>query len=180
MFRYVNDVSTLAQNIIKSSCLNFNAAVDATLGNGHDTDFLAGIFEKVYSFDIQKQCINNYVHKNKDNVILINDSHENIEKHINGAIDCAMFNLGFLPGGDKCITTKYESTLKAIDSALKLLRSNGIITIALYPGHEAGKLERDHIIYFASNLPKHTFGVLHQKFINRKNNPPELLVIEKK
>lgn len=51
-----------------------------------------------------------------------------------------MFNLGFLPGGDKTVTTTYESTVKALGHCLNLLNFNGIVTVALYPGHTAGKI----------------------------------------
>ncbi|MDP4090387.1 MAG: class I SAM-dependent methyltransferase [Bacillota bacterium] len=179
MFKYVNDVSNIAHNIIKNT-ISRNTALDATLGNGFDTDFLSALFKRVYSFDIQKHCIENYKQKHIDNVTLINDSHANMDIYIKEPIDFAMFNLGFLPGGDKSITTNYESTVKALESTLKLLTCNGIVTIALYPGHEAGKIERDRLLRYAAFLPKQVYGVLHHSFINRENNPPELRVIEKK
>jgi hypothetical protein len=180
MFRYVSDVSNIAQNIIKTYCMSFDVSMDATLGNGHDTDFLSSLFNKVYSFDIQEQCILNYQRNNKRNVILINDSHEKVLEYVKEEIDCAMYNLGFLPGGDKNITTNYESSLVSIEKSLKLLKPNGIITIALYTGHDAGKQEKVHLLDYISTLPKGSFGVLHHTFLNRHNNPPELLVIEKK
>jgi len=33
---------------------------------------------------------------------------------------------------------------------------------------------------FLRELPKNKFGVMEHRFINRKNNPPILVVIEKK
>jgi hypothetical protein len=180
MFRYVSDVSEIAQNIVKNFCPNLRVAVDATLGNGHDTDFLSSMFDKVYAFDIQDQCITNYRNRNNNNVILINDSHENISEHVNESIDCVMFNLGFLPGGNKEITTNFESTIAGIESSLALLNPQGIMTIAMYPGHEAGSIEKVHVINYIKELPKSTYAVLYHTFINRQNNPPELLVIEKK
>ena len=180
MFRYVSDVSEIAQNIIKNFSPNSRVAIDATLGNGHDTDFLTSFFDTVYSFDIQKQCILNYKNKNNKNAILINDSHEKIVEYVKEPVDCVMFNLGFLPGGSKQITTNYKSTIAGIEGSLKILVPQGIMTIAVYPGHEAGSIEKMHVLNFISNLPKSTYGVLHHTFINRQNNPPELLVIEKK
>ncbi|WP_163192682.1 tRNA (mnm(5)s(2)U34)-methyltransferase [Clostridium thermarum] len=180
MFRYVNDVSNIAQNIIQNYCRNYDIAIDATLGNGHDTDFLSSLFKRVYSFDIQKQCILKYKAYNRKNVVLINDSHEKIHQYVREEIDCAMYNLGFLPGGDKNITTNYKSTLLSIEDSLTLLKPNGLITIAIYTGHDTGKLEKNHLLHFVKNLPKNTYGVLHHTFLNRHNNPPELLVIEKK
>lgn len=180
MFKYVGDISKIAHNIIKSYSENNNVALDGTLGNGFDCNFLSELFKTVYAFDIQSTAIENYAKKNKENVILINDSHENITTYIKEDIDVAMFNLGFLPGGDKSITTKSESTIKSINSTLELLRSGGIITIAVYVGHDEGKKESVELLTFISQLPKDIFGVMTHRFVNRNDNAPFLIVIEKK
>lgn len=180
MFRYVSDVNELSHYIIKNFSCNFNIAVDATLGNGYDTDFLSNNFLKVYSFDIQQCAIKTYENKNINNVILINDSHENFIKYINEKVNCIMYNLGFLPGGDKNITTKYESTLMSLESSLNIIDKGGLITIALYRGHEEGKKEENAVINFVQNLPKEKYGVMLHSFINRNNSAPFLIVIEKK
>ena len=44
MFKYVSDVSNIYHNIITSFIENKNIAIDATLGNGHDCDFLSELF----------------------------------------------------------------------------------------------------------------------------------------
>lgn len=180
MFKYVSDVSKLSHYIVKNFSYKFNIAVDATLGNGYDTDFLSDNFLKVYSFDIQKCAIDAYKNKNIDNVILVNHSHEDFSKYINEKVDCIMYNLGFLPGGDKNITTKCESTLMSLESSLGILDKGGLITIALYRGHEEGKKEENVVLSFAQNLPKDKFGVMLHSFINRNNIAPFLIVIEKK
>ncbi|WP_373898418.1 tRNA (mnm(5)s(2)U34)-methyltransferase [Haloimpatiens sp. FM7315] len=179
MFEYANSVSELAQFIIKNYCRNFNFAVDATLGNGHDTDFLSTLFSKVYSFDIQKCAIDNYKKSNKNNVKLINDSHEYIDKYIEEKIDCFIYNLGYLPGGDKSITTKANSTLNSIIKATKIINNNGIIAICMYVGHQEGEKEKNCILNFVQELSKKNFNVTLHKYINRTNNPPMLLIIEK-
>ncbi|MBC2581352.1 class I SAM-dependent methyltransferase [Clostridium sp. DJ247] len=180
MFKYVLDVSSLSHYIVKNFCNKFDFAVDATLGNGYDTDFLCSYFSKVYSFDIQSDAVNAYRSKEKNNVLLINDSHENFNEYISENIDCIMYNLGFLPGGDKNITTTWQSTLKSLECGLKILENGGIITLALYRGHEEGKKEEKAILNFVENLPKNKYGVLLHSFLNRDNNPPLLIVIEKK
>lgn len=179
MFKYINDVSNIAHNVIKNHCVNFNTALDATLGNGYDTDFLSSQFDTVFAFDIQEQCVINYKNKANNKVILIHDSHENVDKYINKGLDCAMYNLGFLPGGNKELTTSYETTLKSIEKTLLLLNPQGILTIAIYPGHQSGREEKEHLLNYCSKLPKNKFAVLYSQFINRQNNPPELLIIEK-
>lgn len=182
MFRYVGDISSLAHDIIKNYSLKFDVALDATLGNGNDTRFLDGIFKKTYSFDIQKECIDNYKKENPSNkVILINDSHENLKDHIKSEkLDAVMFNLGFLPGGDKSITTEGETSLKAIIASLDLLIEGGIMTIACYIGHDKGKEEYEIIKKFLCNIDKAKYGVMEQSFLNRSSVAPRLIVVEKK
>lgn len=180
MFRYVSDVSELSHHIVKNFCYKFDTAVDATLGNGYDTDFLSKHFSKVYSFDIQECAVKAYESKNIDNVVLINDSHEKFDKYINEKIDCIMYNLGFLPGGDKSVTTRYGSTLASLKSSLEIIDKGAIITIALYRGHDEGKKEESAVLNFAQNLPKDKYGVMLHSFINRNNNAPFLIIIEKK
>ncbi|MCT8975549.1 class I SAM-dependent methyltransferase [Clostridium sp. CX1] len=180
MYKYVTDVNKLSHHIIKEFCNKFDIAIDATLGNGHDTDFLSEIFGKVYSFEIQTSAVRAYKEKNKNNVIVIEDSHEEIKKYIKENVDCVMYNLGFLPGGNKDITTKSNSTINSLKESIDLLNSGGIITIALYRGHEEGKREETAVLDFVENLPKEVFGVMLHSYVNRLNNPPYLIVIEKK
>ena len=57
---------------------------------------------------------------------------------------CAVFNLGYLPGGDKSITTNGHSTISAIEQLLELLKENGLIVLVVYHGHPEGKTEKVH------------------------------------
>ncbi|GAA0120699.1 MAG: class I SAM-dependent methyltransferase [Clostridium argentinense] len=180
MFKYVNDVSSLSQYIIKNYSINYNTAIDGTLGNGHDTDFLSSIFNKVYSFDIQNAAIENYAEKKRENVILIKDCHSKLKEYVKENVDVVMYNLGFLPGGDKSITTEASTTLTSIESSLEILNSGGIITIAIYIGHEEGEKEGKEILEYVSRLPKDRYGVMLHKVINRSEKAPQLIVIEKK
>ncbi len=178
MFNYVGDISNLAHDIIKKYLKGFDTAVDATLGNGYDTDFLSKHFKKVYSFDIQHSAVEKYRASAPDNVILINKSHENLKEHVAEKPDCIIYNLGFLPGGDKTITTTSISTLISLQKASELINEGGLICIAIYTGHDEGKREKDAILKFAEELPKRQFGVMLHSFINRTNSPM-LLVIER-
>lgn len=180
MFKYVGDLSDIAQNVVKAYVENKNIAIDATLGNGHDTDFLSEEFQKVYSFDIQEIAVENYKKKKKENVLLLNDSHHKLKEYIKEDVDCVMYNLGFLPGGDKNITTTSETTLKSIEVALEMLKSGGIITIGIYIGHDEGENEGNKVLQFLEKLPKNKYGVLLHKFINRSKSAPMLAIIEKK
>lgn len=180
MFKYVSEVSEISHYIINTFVSKKEIAVDATLGNGYDTDFLSENFKKVYSFDIQKCACDNYKEKKKSNVKLINDSHHLLKSYINEKVSCIMYNLGFLPGGDKTITTNYETSLESIKEGLELLISGGIMTICIYRGHEEGKKEEKMILEYVKQLPKDRFGAMNHEVLNRSENAPILVVIEKK
>ena len=179
MFKYVSDVSVLAHNIISEYVENKNVAVYENLGNGYDCDFLYLFFKKVYAFEIQKEACEKYIDKN-NNVIIINESHHKIDEFVNEEINCICYNLGYLPGGNKQITTLAETSLKSIQLSLNLLSSNGIMAIAIYRGHNEGKEEESCIIKYLRNLPKNKFGVMLHECINRSDKSPLLVIVEKK
>ncbi|WP_040211812.1 tRNA (mnm(5)s(2)U34)-methyltransferase [Clostridium polynesiense] len=182
MFNYVGDISELSHHIIRNFCMNKNYAVDATLGNGYDTVFLYSLFKKITAFDIQQEAIESFKsnYGNNDTVDLICDSHSNIDKYIKEKADCIMYNLGYWPGGNKDITTMAYSTLESLKKALILLNSGGIISIAMYVGHNEGEKEEAFIMDFVENLPKNIYGVMLHKYLNRSKISPRLIIIEKK
>lgn len=91
-----------------------------------------------------------------------------------------IFNLGYLPGGDKKVTTRTEDTLLAVQQALSIIAPGGIVTLVLYPGHEEGAREREALLEFAKELPASRFHAAYVGFPNQKKNPPEILWITKK
>ena len=179
MYKYVNSISDISHFIIDSYLENKTVAIDATLGNGHDTDYLSGKFQKVYAFDIQKGPCEIYINKAKDNVKVINDSHHKLNEYVKEPVDCIIYNLGYLPGGDKNITTNYETSLLSIKIGLQLLNYGGIMAICIYKGHNEGKREEACILSYVKNLPKNEFGVMNHSYLNRNINAPSLIIIEK-
>ncbi|AOR23437.1 tRNA (mnm(5)s(2)U34)-methyltransferase [Clostridium taeniosporum] len=179
-FNYVADISNISHYIIREFLDNKMIAVDATLGNGYDTEFLSNNFKMIYSFDIQENACKEYLKKQKDNVMIINDSHELLDKYIKEEVDCIMYNLGFLPGGNKEITTQHITSLKSIKLGLKLLKHGGLMTICIYRGHNEGKEEEHYILDYLKTLDKGEFGVMHHSFLNRSKTSPILVVVEKK
>ncbi len=154
-----------------------NISVDFTLGRGNDTIFLSENFNYVYSFDLQKECIDDFELKNIQNVKLFLDSHENVDKYIDG-FDCGMYNLGYLPGSNKEITTNAESTLISLYKAVNILNIGGFISIVLYIGHNQGKRESQEVLEFCSRLDNKRFNVAYLNLLN-KNNSPSLVLINK-
>lgn len=164
--------------------------VDATMGNGHDTVFLAGLVGeagKVYAFDIQNQALQTTQAKLLqkaliDRVTLISDGHENIKNYLgkNEVIQAAIFNLGYLPRSDKTIITKPSTTLQALRVLCSHLGKKGRILIVAYYGHDGGLEELHQVENFCQKLPQDEFQTLTYRFLNQKNQPPILFCIERK
>lgn len=141
-----------AHQIVGEVVLPGDVAIDATAGNGHDTVFLAGrvgATGRVYSLDIQAEAIEKtrarLLAADLANVELIQRDHAGladlVPTQLRGSIRAIVFNLGFLPGGDKSIITRVGSTVKAIRSALDILMPGGVLTVIAYPGHPGGAEE---------------------------------------
>jgi hypothetical protein len=161
-----------------------DTAVDFTMGNGHDTEFLSktvGEKGRVYAFDIQEAAIASTRENLKkgecpENYTLIHDSHHNCKSYVEGKIKAGMFNLGYLPGGDKNITTMRATTMPAIEAAISMLDRDAILSIAIYPGHEEGDLEGKMVEDYLSSLDRFTYSIAQIKIINSPTSPYFMIV----
>jgi 16S rRNA C1402 N4-methylase RsmH len=168
-----------------------DTVVDATIGNGHDTVFLAKLVGNnghVFGFDIQETAVLNTADRLKyeqleKRVTIVHRGHEHIKTtvpaHLHGKISGAIFNLGYLPGGDKTIVTVPDTTISAIEQLLEIMKPEGIIVIVIYHGHEEGQVERDVLMNYVTKIDPCVAHVLEYKFINKLNNPPYIVAIEK-
>jgi tRNA1(Val) A37 N6-methylase TrmN6 len=179
-----------AQRAVAESLHAGGIAVDATAGNGHDALFLAssvGAKGKVYAFDIQQAALSAAAKRLEQagllmRVELIRAGHETMATHLPperlGRIDAVMFNLGYLPGGDKSLITAAETTLQALDAAATLLAPGGVLTILAYPGHRGGAAETAAVRRWCGMLHGEAFSVQHL-FVPDKSNAPQLWVVRK-
>lgn len=177
----------LAHSKIKEIIKVGDCCIDATLGNGHDSLFLAQQISplgRVFSFDIQESAIHEAGSKLDaaglgEFVSLVHDCHTNIEERIpiqyRGEIAIAMYNLGYLPGGDHSIKTIYETTTNSLLTTYELMKPSGLISVLCYRGHAGGAKELDEVEKLCS-VQKWIF----EKF-EGSNNPtsPVLIVIRK-
>jgi tRNA G37 N-methylase Trm5 len=169
---------------------NGDIVIDATMGNGFDTLFLAqgvGDTGRVYAFDVQANAIEStQIRLAEEGVIdrvrLINDDHANLSAYLKdehvAEIRCAMFNLGYLPGSDKAHQTNPESTIKSLDSAVSLLSKQGIVSILAYTGHTGGREEAERVKAWVMSLSKSQFDVSIKIPMSKSKSPPEWIVIE--
>lgn len=186
MFKVLSNTVKIAHGVISRHIPVGAIVIDATVGNGHDTLFLARCVGKtghVYGFDIQEQAIENTLELLErenclETVSLYKASHENMKLFVKEPVDLIVFNLGYLPGGDRNITTRPEATLAAVTEGLSLLKSGGLMIIVVYTGHPGGQEERDLLEANLSGLDKGIFCVGKLYFINRKQ-APYLIIVEK-
>lgn len=185
---FLNNAVNVARMIISHKVSAGDVVVDATMGNGNDTLFLAelvGAHGKVYGFDIQQLAVDNTIellkeHKCLKQVKIIHAGHEQMDEYIDQKVKLVLFNLGYLPGADKEITTRPDTSLPAIEKALSLLDDHGLVLLVIYHGHEDGRLEKIIIEDFAKKLFQKEYNVFSYDLINQANNPPILIGIEKR
>lgn len=177
----------LAQDALRQALTPGAHVVDATMGNGHDTCFLAELVGEtghVTAFDLQADAVERTRQLLEsqgmlDRCTLHCLGHQHMEEVVQGPLDAVMFNLGWLPGGDKSITTHWNTTRQAADAALRLLRPQGLLTLCVYPGHPAGDEERQCLTAYFATLRPQEYNVLHQKFLNAGPGAPECFLVQK-
>lgn len=173
------DLLELHKQFLLTHIKEGDTVVDFTMGNGHDTEFLSktvGEQGHVYAFDIQQAAVDSTARNLEaagcpKNYTLICDSHHNVKKYVSCKIKGGMFNLGWLPGGDKSITTMRETTMPAIEAAIELLDTDGILNIAVYPGHPEGDAEGKMIEEYLSSLSRFKVCATKVKIVNSESSP---------
>lgn len=166
--------------------------IDATCGNGHDTLALSkacGEQGSVLAVDLQEQAIRNSRRllsgEGVSNTTFVHGDFLYLENYVTEHFSdkrprAVVFNLGYLPGGDKSVTTTAESSAAAVRQALSLIEPGGIVMAVLYWGHTEGKKERDAVLHLAQTLSPKEYHAAYTSFPNQKKNPPEVLWITKK
>ncbi|QYY35911.1 class I SAM-dependent methyltransferase [Ruficoccus sp. ZRK36] len=185
-------MTAMAQKMIAEVIEPGDIAIDATVGNGLDTFFLAdrvGPDGHVIGFDIQEMAH----HRTNlmlgeagllTRVRLVRTGHENMDDHMpgnwQGHIKAVMFNLGYLPRGDKSIITRPETTVPALESAANCLCAGGRMSIVIYPGHEGGADEAAKVMEWADTLDKMEFESELIASPKASDNAPRLLVVTRR
>jgi SAM-dependent methyltransferase len=177
----------LAHFFLRQKVQQGDLAVDATCGNGFDTLLLAelaGEGGKVWGFDIQPTAIaatRALLEREgrASNVELIEAGHETLADFVSPGLAAVVFNLGYLPGGDTALITSAGNTISALDQAALLLKKGGIITVALYTGHQGGPEEAAVVENWAAALPPKNFNTWSSRQLNRPPIAPYLILVEK-
>ncbi len=179
------DLTGLHKHFILEHLKDGEAAVDFTMGNGNDTLFLSrtvGKSGRVYAFDIQEEAListRKLLEENgaPENYTLICASHHLVKDYVKEPIKAGMFNLGYLPrSGRKSVTTMRETTMPAVEAAIDLLAPDGVLIIAIYPGHEEGALEGEMLREYFSRLSRFRICPSEFKILNSPTSPYFFLV----
>ncbi|MCD4826803.1 MAG: class I SAM-dependent methyltransferase [Acholeplasmataceae bacterium] len=178
-----HQILDIAHLQMKNYITKDDVVIDMTMGNGFDTLYLAGLSKFVYAFDIQETALEHTHKKLFDNQLsnykLILDSHENILSYVK-KFKYVVYNLGYLPNGDKHITTKKESTLSSLKTVLTHVDEKGMVFMMIYPAHEAGKIESLSIEQYLESIDHEQFKVIKTYLPFQEHMPPYLITIYKK
>ncbi len=170
-------------------------AVDGTCGNGHDTLFLAkelaalrpgGGFH-LLGFDVQEAALAATRARLKaanalEGVRLLREGHECLAGFLPEDAVCAaaVYNLGFLPGSDKRLTTRAGTTLAALRAVADILAPGGVLSVHAYAGHPGGQEEATAVDAWFSALPYTVWTVARYSHCNKARNPEILFLAERK
>jgi predicted methyltransferase len=164
-------------------------AIDATVGNGHDTLFLArqvGATGHVHGFDVQAPALAFAAARLRaaglaDRVTLIQAGHETMSARLSatlpGRVRAIMFNLGYLPGSDKTCITRTISTLQALEQGLALLAPGGVLSVLAYRGHAGGAEEADAVAGWLPGLDGMRYAVHRHDSGGGRAPGPELCLV---
>lgn len=176
----------LVHDILSYHVKDGDICIDATLGRGYDTSFLCSLTPsgKVIGFDIQEDAVNS------SRELLVKDGFSNAELHLEShanmgnyaleeSVSTIVFNLGYLPKGDHSVYTRAESTIPAIESGLRLLKSGGLMVVSVYYGGDSGYEEKDALMPYLESIDSSKYQVLKVDFFNWTKDPPIPIFIRK-
>ena len=155
--------------------------VDATCGNGHDTQFLctlAGPAGHVLGLDIQQQAVDNTNARlaaagyGAVGRAVLHDHARLAELVQPGTADCVLFNFGWLPGAEHDVHSTADGSVPALRAALEALRPGGVLAAVLYSGKVIGDAEKQAALAFFKALPLTQYTVLVCEFANWAQTAP--------
>ena len=189
----LKSIISFAHALLEDAVTPGDTVIDCTMGNGNDTLFLANLVGKaghVLAFDIQESALENTKKRLEQHgiadtqVSLIQASHADLAQHIpagaRGKVKAAIFNLGYLLGGDKQICTLPHTTIAALEALRSAVAAGGMIVLVVYPGHAEGEREASEVLEYCKHLPRDEMNVVAYQILNNPNSPPFVIALEKR
>ena len=169
------------QDFLAARLVHPQLCVDATCGNGHDTQFLctlAGPAGRVLGLDIQQQAVDNTNARlaaagyGAVGRAVLHDHARLAELVQPGTADCVLFNFGWLPGAEHDVHSTADGSVPALRAALEALRPGGVLAAVLYSGKVIGDAEKQAALAFFKALPLTRYTVLVCEFANWAQTAP--------
>lgn len=191
-FKHVPHLRDLSRAFVGQAVKPGDWTLDGTAGNGHDTLFLVNLVGdagKVFAFDVQQAALDKTLARLEATGVghrckFCLGGHEQLEKELpaasKGRLKASMFNFGYLPGGNKTITTKAKTSVEAIRCLFDYISPGGVISLHLYGGHGGGATETKALMALCSELPENEWRVAQYSIINKQRNREVLILGEKK
>ena len=185
---FMYQITDWCRHFIRMHVTPGDFCIDATMGNGHDTELLCQLVGKeghVLAFDIQNTALLQTQKRLQasgvpDNYRLILDSHSHMKQYADTeTVSCITFNLGYLPGGDHALATRADTSLEAVRQSLALLKKGGLLSLCIYSGGDTGFEERDTLLPFLKELDPKAYLVILSSYYNRPNHPPLPVLVKK-
>lgn len=177
----------VAHSVWKHVVQKGDTVVDATCGNGYDTLAMVNMVSdkshsgRVYAMDIQETALKNTMSlldgvrdpDEKEMIKLFATCHSKMEEVVPRGVTVRLvaFNLGYLPGGDKTVITKSETTLLGMEAATRIVAAGGVISVMVYVGHPGGMEEYEMVEGFASGLAVDKWICCKLQMLNRPLAP---------
>lgn len=178
----------LAQQTIGELLREGDVAIDATAGNGHDTQFLAGCVGatgRVLAFDVQEAAMRSTRERLREvgleeRVVFHLASHARMAEFAEaGSVAAVVFNLGYLPGEDHGLATEAAETMRALDAAGVVLNSGAVLSVVCYPGHPQGAEEAASVERWMSARAADAWRVAKYAMVGTKAPAPFLMIARK-
>ncbi len=184
LFPLFNAHTDLAHAMWKKSLCKGDIAIDATCGAGKDSTVIAALLQAagggtLQMMDIQQSAID----KSREALKSVETPSVTLSFHLGCHTHfpditpkLIVYNLGYLPGGDKSLTTTAVNTLQSVKRATEILSNQGVISIICYPGHNPGAIEEIALSEFLEKLPPDRWSVSYTQWKNRKKSPSLFLI----
>lgn len=179
--------TAFCQRFVQEFIHEGDTCIDATCGRGGDTVFLCravGAAGRVAAFDIQQEALDATRQRLcraglEDRVCLIRRGHEHMQEAMAevmpgaaGHVAAAMFNFGYLPGGDHAVHTEPATSLEAVKQCRELLRPGGVMSLCIYSGGDSGYAEREALLAALKVMDPARWLVIRADYYNRGSDPP--------
>lgn len=174
-------------------------AIDATCGNGHDSEKLARLLKlheppldkqndvdqkQLFCIDIQEEAtsrtsrrLQSVIHESKWNKVqFTTGSHETFPSEIlPNSVSLICYNLGYLPNSPRnsgdFVLSGAQTTEKSIIAAIPLLKENGLLSVTTYPKNIGGDIEQKVVQNTLSRLSPRDWRVYLHAPLNRPYSP---------